>query len=161
MTPKSLLRLSEAGSHVGELLTGEFLPVIGDTSRKDDAPIHTVLLCSGRVYYDLAAQRNQINASRTAILRVEQYYPFPRLQLQRHLASFQQAQDVRWVQEEPANMGAWSFMEPRLRAMLGPGQTLRYVGRPESASPATGSHTVYEMERHLLLREAFSNESKH
>jgi 2-oxoglutarate dehydrogenase complex dehydrogenase (E1) component-like enzyme len=118
-------------------------------------------LSSGKVYADLAAERKRLNASRTAILRVEQYYPFPGALLRQHLEAFQQAQDVRWVQEEPANMGAWSFMEPRLRPMLRSGQRLRYVGRPASASPATGSHTVYEMERALMLREAFSNERSH
>jgi 2-oxoglutarate dehydrogenase E1 component len=161
MTPKSLLRLPEAASDIEEFVTGEFLLAIPDSSVGDPSSVHTVLLSSGKVYFDLAGARKKLNASGTAILRVEQYYPFPGPLLLQYLEAFKRAQDVRWVQEEPANMGAWSFMEPRLRAMLRPGQTLRYVGRPESASPATGSHTVYEMERDLLLTEAFSNEKCH
>jgi 2-oxoglutarate dehydrogenase E1 component len=161
MTPKSLLRLPEAGSRIDEFAEGEFLRVIGDTSCTDPGSIHSVLLCSGKVYYDLARERDRVGASKTAIVRVEQCYPFPRSELYSSLNHLHQATDVRWVQEEPRNMGAWSFMEPRLRALLSSSQSLRYVGRPESASPATGSHTIYEMEKDTILRAAFSDERKH
>jgi 2-oxoglutarate dehydrogenase E1 component len=160
MTPKSLLRLPEAGSHIGEFAEGEFRRVIGDTSGVDPGSIQRVLLCSGKIYYELAKERDRVRASKTAIVRIEQCYPFPRRALYSCLEGLDEATDIRWAQEEPANMGAWSFMEPRLRALLRSGQSLKYVGRPESASPATGSHTIYEMEKDMILRAAFSDERK-
>jgi 2-oxoglutarate decarboxylase len=158
MTPKSLLRQSEASSHIDEFAQGRFLHAISDDSVEDPSAIRTVLACSGKVYFELVQERTRIGDAGAAIIRLEQYYPFPGSLLDEHLKVFENAQDVRWVQEEPANMGAWSFVEPRLRAILRAGQTLRYAGRPESPSPATGSHTVYEIEKDLLLRRAFSNE---
>jgi len=161
MTPKSLLRLSEAGSHIDDLAEGEFLRVIGDESATEPGSIQKVLLCSGKVYYDLSRERERVGTSGIAIIRLEQYYPFPATQIYSVLEQFNHAQEIRWVQEEPANMGAWSFVEPRLRSLLQPGQSLTYVGRQASASPATGSHTIYEMEKDIILREAFSNEKRH
>jgi 2-oxoglutarate dehydrogenase E1 component len=113
------------------------------------------LLCSGKVYYDLAAEREKLGDDRTAIIRIEQLYPFPEPQVVESLTCFPAAVDIRWVQEEPENGGAWAFVAPRLQRMLGTGQILRYVGRPDSASTATGSHTIHQMEQRRLVTEAF------
>ncbi len=153
ITPKSLLRLPEAASPVENFTSGGFLPVIGDDSIAA-ASVTRVLLCSGKVYYDLVTGRNKLGDSRIAIVRVEQIYPFPKDLLVSEFSRFSKAADVRWVQEEPENMGGWSFMEPRLLKMLGATQTLRYIGRPASASPATGSHTIHQMEQQRLVKEA-------
>ncbi|MEK6321480.1 MAG: multifunctional oxoglutarate decarboxylase/oxoglutarate dehydrogenase thiamine pyrophosphate-binding subunit/dihydrolipoyllysine-residue succinyltransferase subunit [Acidobacteriota bacterium] len=156
ITPKSLLRLPEAASTIEQFSRGGFLPVIGDDS-VDETNVIRVLLCSGKVYYDLLAERKKLGDSRTAIVRVEQFYPFPKTFLVEQLDRFPNASDVRWVQEEPENMGGWSFMEPRLLRVVGRDRTLRYVGRPPSASPATGSHTIHQMEQQQLVKEAFGS----
>ncbi|HSQ20365.1 MAG TPA: hypothetical protein VLR92_08320 [Blastocatellia bacterium] len=92
------------------------------------------------------------------IIRIEQFYPFPSNLLVKELSRCPNVTDVRWVQEEPQNMGGWSFMEPRLLRILEPRRSLRYVGRPASASPATGSHTIHQMEQQRLVKEAFSGD---
>ena len=117
-----------------------------------------MLLCSGKVYYDLVAERKKLEDSSTAIMRVEQFYPFPKNLLVEELSRFPNANDIRWVQEEPENMGGWSFMEPRLLKLLGSDRSLSYVGRPASASPATGSHTIHQMEQQQLVNRAFESE---
>jgi 2-oxoglutarate dehydrogenase E1 component len=114
-------------------------------------------MCSGKIYYELVAERKKLEDSSTAILRVEQFYPFPKNLLVKELSRFAIATDIRWVQEEPENMGGCSFMEPRLLKLLGPQQSLRYVGRPASASPATGSHTIHQMEQQQLVKNAFGS----
>jgi multifunctional 2-oxoglutarate metabolism enzyme len=157
MTPKSLLRFPDAASPIEQFASGGFLPVIGDDS-VDGSNVTRVLLCSGKVYYDLFAERKKLGDSSIAIVRVEQFYPFPKNLLITELSRFSNAADVRWVQEEPENMGGWSFMEPRLLKMLGTTQTLRYIGRPASASPATGSHTIHQMEQQRLVKEALVTE---
>lgn len=163
MTPKSLLRLPQAASSIGQFTTGGFEPVMSDELMSDklqfvdDATAVTrVLFCSGKVYYDLVAERKKLEDTNTAIIRVEQFYPFPKNRLVEELSRYAKATDVRWVQEEPENMGGWSFLEPRLLRLLEANQTLRYIGRPTSASPATGSHTIHQMEQQRLVKEAFA-----
>src|SRR5262249_8354712 len=142
-----------AASAVEQFTSGGFLAVIGDDSV--DAPsVSRVLICSGKVYYDLLAERKRLGDLSTAILRVEQFFPFPRNLLGQQLEHFQTMTDIRWVQEEPQNMGGWSFIQPRLLELLGTKGDLRYVGRPASASPATGSHTIHQMEQQHLVRSA-------
>jgi multifunctional 2-oxoglutarate metabolism enzyme len=155
VTPKSLLRLPEAASPIDKFTSGGFLPVIADDAAKPSATVNRVLFCSGKVYYDLIANRKELNDESTAIVRVEQFYPFPKNLIADQLSGHPEARDICWVQEEPQNMGGWSFMEPRLREMLGEGRRLRYAGRAASASPATGSHTIHQMEQRQLIREAF------
>jgi len=159
ITPKSLLRLPEAASTIENFTSGGFLPVISDKLQFADGgeSVNRLVLCSGKVYYELAAEREKLGGSSVAIARVEQFYPFPKDLLVRELSRFPNLTDVRWVQEEPQNMGGWSFMEPRLLKLLGEKQSLRYVGRPASASPATGSHTIHQMEQQRLVREALSD----
>jgi 2-oxoglutarate dehydrogenase E1 component len=155
MTPKSLLRLPGAASSIEEFTGGGFLPVIGDRDMTNRAGITRVLIASGKVYYDLMAERKRLGDAATAILRLEQFYPFPKKQLADHLRAFAAAKDICWVQEEPRNQGGWSFVEPRLRDILGPDRKLRYAGRAASASTATGSHTIHQMEQRQILRDAF------
>ncbi|MEO6725290.1 MAG: hypothetical protein ABIU20_00980, partial [Blastocatellia bacterium] len=152
MTPKSLLRLPAAVSSLDQFISGGFLPVIGDAV--DAANVERVVLCSGKVYYDLAAALEKNNPGKIAILRVEQFYPFPLGLLERWLASYTKAQELFWVQEEPRNMGGWTFMRSRLEALLTDNQELRYVGRAASASPATGSYTIHQLEQQALVKEA-------
>jgi 2-oxoglutarate dehydrogenase E1 component len=157
MTPKSLLRLPDAASPIDEFTAGSFRTVLGDEGA-DRSSVSRVLICSGKIYFDLAARRKEMeeDGSTAAILRIEQLYPFPDKLLAEHLASFSRATEIVWVQEEPANMGGWTYIEPRLRTFLKPDQSLRYIGRPENPSPATGSHTVHQMEQRELLKQAFS-----
>ncbi len=159
ITPKSLLRLPEAASSIEEFTSGGFLPTIGDREVQDPATVMRVLLCSGKVYYDLVGERKKLGDASTAIVRVEQLYPFPKNLIAEELERFASATDISWVQEEPQNMGAWFFMEPRLSGMLRSGQRLRYAGRPASASPATGSHTIHQMEQRRLVKDAFEKYS--
>jgi multifunctional 2-oxoglutarate metabolism enzyme len=164
-TPKSLLRLRAAQSAVEEFTTGGFQPVLpdplfaarpGQPAAGDRNDVNKVLLCSGKVYYDLAAWRNEHNITDTAILRVEQLYPLPAEQLTAALAEFANATDFRWVQEEPENMGAWSFMALRLPALL-PGRPMTLRSRPASASPAAGSSKVHEAQQKALVESSFAS----
>ncbi len=154
MTPKSLLRMPQAVSTLDQFTIGGFHPVIGDPL--DPSCVERILICSGKVYYDLAAERQKTTAAQkmVAIIRLEQFYPFPVSLLQRWLAGYPQAREIFWVQEEPQNMGGWNFMRPRLEALLGKDQDLGYVGRAASASPATGSYTIHQLEQAKFLREA-------
>ncbi len=152
MTPKSLLRLPQATSSVDHFTSGGFHPVIGDSV--NPAGVERVLICSGKVYYDLLAEHEKNNTGRIAILRLEQFYPFPRTLLTQWLAAFSNASEICWVQEEPRNMGGWKFMRPRLEELQRDDQYLRYVGRSASASPATGSYTIHQLEQHSLIQDA-------
>jgi 2-oxoglutarate dehydrogenase complex dehydrogenase (E1) component-like enzyme len=155
VAPKSLLRLPEAASAIDEFTRGGFHAVISDAAA-DASAVQRVLLCSGKVYYDLAAERKRISDQGTAIVRLEQFYPFPKQQLVDELSRYAKAADVCWVQEEPQNYGGWFFVEPRLRQLLGGGRRLRYAGRPASASTATGSHTLHMLEQQQLVKDAFT-----
>lgn len=158
MTPKSLLRLPAAVSSLDQFTSGGFHPVIGDAV--NPANVERVLVCSGKVYYDLAASqspdREGGDGGKIAILRLEQFYPFPLSLLQRWLSSFSNAKQLFWVQEEPQNMGGWNFIRPWLEGLKRTGQELRYVGRVASASPATGSYAVHQLEQQALVKEALS-----
>ncbi|MGE0882693.1 MAG: multifunctional oxoglutarate decarboxylase/oxoglutarate dehydrogenase thiamine pyrophosphate-binding subunit/dihydrolipoyllysine-residue succinyltransferase subunit [Blastocatellales bacterium] len=154
MTPKSLLRLPAAISSLDQFSNGGFLPVIGDAVKPEN--VERVVLCSGKVYYDLAVELEKNKSDRIAVLRLEQFYPFPQSLLERWLASYTKAAEICWVQEEPRNMGGWAFMRPRLEELLRNDQKLRYIGRAASASPATGSYTIHQLEQQQLVREALS-----
>ena len=157
LTPKSLLRLPAARSATQELTGGAFQEVLGDPARPDPAAVRRVLLCSGKVYYDLARYRQERGLGDVALLRVEQLYPFPAEALRRHLAAYPEAEEVRWVQEEPENMGAWWYVALRAPAALG--VALTGVARPASAAPATGSPTLHQQEQEELVRRAFADGS--
>jgi len=155
-TPKSLLRHKRASSRPGELAEGGFQVVIDDPQA---APAEQVILCSGKVYYDLVAERERRygegDAGGVALVRVEQIYPWPGERIAEILARHRNAERVVWCQEEPANMGAWTFVRERIQDALAPGQKLAYAGRPEGASPATGSGRIHRREQADLLAAAF------
>nr|MDQ3805350.1 multifunctional oxoglutarate decarboxylase/oxoglutarate dehydrogenase thiamine pyrophosphate-binding subunit/dihydrolipoyllysine-residue succinyltransferase subunit [Acidobacteriota bacterium] len=156
MTPKSLLRLPAAVSAVGELTAGGFRPVIDDAEVGDRNAVRRIVLCSGKVFYDLAAARKKSGDASVAVVRLEQFYPFPEAALRETFASYPQASQLVWAQEEPKNYGGWQFVEPRLRNLLKGCEQPYYVGRPASASPATGSYAVHEMEQRQLVDDALT-----
>ena len=151
MTPKSLLRHPMATSTLDDLTAGRFEPVLRDVATSGE--VKRVVITSGKVYYDLRAARDKANAN-VAVLRLEQFYPFPQPMLADALKAYPNATEVVWVQEEPRNMGAWPFLHERLQAILGPDQKLQYVGRPLAAAPATGSHHRHEEQQKALVERA-------
>jgi len=156
LTPKSLLRHREAVSSAAALASQTFEEVLDDAAFADPSRARRVLLCTGKVFYDLDAHRRESDAHDTALLRLEQIYPYPAEQVQSVLARYGTASDVVWVQEEPRNMGAWGFLEERLEGSLAKGQAVRYAGRPRSASSATGSYRRHLAEQRSLLEDAFA-----
>ncbi len=152
MTPKSLLRAEPARSAAAELTSGSFRQVLQDPA--PPAAVAKLVLCTGKIAHDLIEQRRGSGITDTAIVRVEQLYPFPAEELERVLSTSPAARDIRWVQEEPQNMGAWNFISARLQHLLPPTHSLRYVGRAMSGSPATGSHRMHQAEQGEIVREA-------
>lgn len=158
MTPKSLLRLPAASSTIDELTNGGFNPVLDDKRVKDKSKVKRIVLCSGKVFYDLDAGRKDASDDRVAIVRLEQFYPFPKSRLQEIFASYPNATQLFWTQEEPQNMGGWFFVENRLREIKGD-LSLRYVGRVPSASPATGSYSIHNLEQEKIVNDALIEET--
>jgi 2-oxoglutarate decarboxylase len=154
MTPKSMLRSPQAISHIKDFTEGTFQEVIDDASVSADK-VRRVLFCSGKVYYDLLAKRTKLGSDDVAIVRLEQIYPFHEAKVREILQKYERAQDVVWVQEEPKNSGAWTFVAPLFAELLLISQRLRYAGRKASASPATGFATVHAMEQEALTDAAF------
>jgi 2-oxoglutarate dehydrogenase E1 component len=154
-TPKSLLRFPASFSPLEDLTRGAFRTVLDDPGIADRSLVSRVLLCSGKIYYDLRNAREQKQANAVAIVRLEQLYPFPGDALRETLARYDSARDFMWVQEEPHNMGAWSFVRPRRSEFLPSGATFGYAGRAPSASPATGNAAVHKKELEQLISEAF------
>jgi 2-oxoglutarate dehydrogenase E1 component len=155
MSPKSLLRHPEVTSSLEELAGGSFRRILPDASDADPKSIEKVILTSGKVYYELAAARREREIGDVAILRLEQYYPLSRETVLAALEPYERAADLVWVQEEPANMGAWGFIRLHLEPKLEKKWTLAAVTRPVSASPATGSASAHKQEQKLLIDEAF------
>lgn len=120
--------------------------------------IERLILCSGKVFYDLNEGRKKSGAERVAIVRLEQFYPFPQRRLQETVAGFPNLTELVWAQEEPKNMGGWGFIEPRLEALPSGDRRPRYVGRAASASPATGSYAIHLLEQQRLVQEALTIE---
>jgi 2-oxoglutarate dehydrogenase E1 component len=151
MTPKSLLRHKQAVSPVDHLVNGRFSEVLDDPVSPDQ--VRRVLVCSGKVYYDLLAQREAVGQTReVAIVRLEQFYPWPADALKAALGRYRGAREWVWVQEESQNMGGWTFVAPRLQELAG--VAFQYVGRDASASTATGSHAVHDREQAELVAAA-------
>ena len=151
MTPKSILRHKQAVSPVEHFISGRFQEVLDDQAGTEQA--RRVLVCSGKVYYDLLAQREELGKTRdVAIVRLEQLYPWPAEALKAVLARYRSAREWVWVQEESQNMGGWAFVAPRLQELTG--TAFQYVGRDASASPATGSHAIHEREQRELVEAA-------
>jgi 2-oxoglutarate dehydrogenase E1 component len=160
-TPKLLLRYPKAASRLEELTSGAFQEVIGD-SQYIGNHIRRILLCSGKVYYDLVNKREELSRTDVAIVRLEQLYPFPLQRLTDILRRYSDGAELFWVQEEPENMGAWYFVEEQMQSIINPNgssgpmkRQLRYVGRPTAASPAAGAHKVHHDQQEALVNEAF------
>ncbi|HZM74313.1 MAG TPA: multifunctional oxoglutarate decarboxylase/oxoglutarate dehydrogenase thiamine pyrophosphate-binding subunit/dihydrolipoyllysine-residue succinyltransferase subunit [Candidatus Limnocylindrales bacterium] len=150
-TPKSLLRHRVAVSPVEEFTTGTFRPVVGDSVAPEG--IRRVVLCTGKLFYDLIQARGERGVTNTAIVRMEQLYPLPVEEIRAELTRYPDAVDFAWVQEEPANQGAWSFIALNLLEHLD-GVRLRRISRPAAAAPSVGSQKVHEMEHAALLEAA-------
>ena len=153
MTPKSLLRHPQAVSSLADVTTGRFQRLLTDTMVEPQG-VRRVLLVSGKLYYELVAAREERSASDIAIVRLEQLYPLDMQAVASALEQFPVSAEVVWVQEEPANMGAWSFLRVRWGNTL-VGRQFRGVTRPESASPATGSGAAHRLEQAELIAEVF------
>jgi 2-oxoglutarate dehydrogenase E1 component len=153
MQPKSLLRLPAAASKLDDLVTKEFQPVLNDevASQAPDQ-VQRLVFCSGKIYYDIVAQERP---SSIAIIRVEELAPWPR-DLSKVIDMYPNVEEVVWAQEEPKNMGAWTYVQPRLRASIGTLPMLRYIGRPERASPAEGHKHDHDAEQARIVREVLT-----
>jgi len=150
MQPKSLLRLPEAASHLSDLTSGTFKPVIDDAAASANRNAVTrLVLCTGKIYYDLAAK----HAPHVAIVRVEELYPWPGNQVAQIVDLYPSIVEVVWAQEEPKNQGAWSYVSPRLRMSTGNALPTRYVGRPDRASPAEGHAEAHKKEQERIIAE--------
>jgi 2-oxoglutarate dehydrogenase E1 component len=155
LTPKSLLRHPKMVSSYADLASGSFQEVLDDPVPATVSP-RRVLLCSGKAYFELLAGRSSAETEDVALLRLEQFYPFPENRLRELVERYESAAEWCWVQEEPRNMGAWTFLAPRLEALLG--RKPAYIGRPEAGSPATGFPFIHREEQESLVREALGRE---
>jgi 2-oxoglutarate dehydrogenase E1 component len=154
MTPKSLLRLPAASSTLDELATGKFHRVLHDDTA-NPAKVTRVVMCSGKIYYELVEERARRQADSVAIVRIEKLYPWWPELVKASYSAYSQLAEVKWVQDEPSNMGAATFVAPRLQAIVPPHVRLEIVARAESASPATGSHKAHVIEEQQLMAAAF------
>ena len=156
-TPKSLLRNKDATSPVSEFTKGSFQTVIGEQNKaiKGDK-VNRVLVCSGKVYYDLVKKREEMGNTDTAIVRVEQLYPFPHKAFASELKKYPNATDLVWTQDEPQNQGAWFFVQHYIHENMLPGQKLGYSGRAASASPAVGYAHLHQEQQKALVEGAFA-----
>lgn len=154
MTPKSLLRHKLCVSSVKEFVEGTFQPVLGDVDPVDPKKVRRVILCSGKIFYDLLVARRDRGIDDIAFIRVEQLYPFPEREIRALLELYPERAEVMWAQEEPQNMGAWDFMFPRLLRLVGKDRPVLYAGRRPAASPATGSYKVHQSEEQELIHAA-------
>ncbi|ULO07259.1 2-oxoglutarate dehydrogenase E1 component [Paenibacillus sp. 19GGS1-52] len=164
MTPKSLIRNPRSTSSGTELASGQFQNVLPEPLLgKKPGEVKRVVICSGKVAVDLQTELEASSSqdwSWLHILRLEQLYPFPERELNAHFSSFHSLQEIVWVQEEPKNMGAWSYTEPRLRAIAPEKTTVQYIGRPERSSPASGYADVHAFEQRRIVREALKLNSQ-
>ncbi len=161
MTPKALLRNPASSSRLQDLTEGSFQPVLDDQRACANAQnIRRVVLCTGKIAIDLLGHASRAHNEDIAIVRVEMLYPFPDEALKGILANYPRVREVVWVQEEPRNMGAWSYMSPRLRALVDPEITIDVISRPERSSPAAGFWDLYTAEQEQIIAEAFRLPSK-
>jgi 2-oxoglutarate dehydrogenase E1 component len=153
MTPKSLLRHPLATSRASDLIQGGFEPILDDPSaRKHPKRVRRIVLCSGHIWAEIEADKRRAEIDSLAVVRIEELYPFPRQELADLLETYDQAREVIWLQEEPRNMGAWTFVAPRLGDLMD-GRSLRYVGRPDRASPAEGWAEAHASEQRRIVSE--------
>ena len=154
MAPKSLLRHPSATSTIDELAAGGFQHVLPDPTVADPGEITRLVLCSGKIYYDFQAHDRREEASHAAVGRVELLYPFPGAALKELMDLYPKLTEVVWAQEEPRNMGALTYIGPRLRALVPRKVPLSYAARPEQASPAEGKASKHLVAQNAVLLEA-------
>jgi 2-oxoglutarate dehydrogenase E1 component len=154
MTPKSLLRHPLAVSDLKEMTVGAFKEVLEDPDPVKS--LRRILFCSGKIYYELLQKRREMERTDTAIVRLEQFYPFPEIQLKAVIRKYKRTRQFIWVQEEPENMGAWFFVRPRLEKLIG--KPLEYIGRNAAASPATGFPSIYRKEQAAVTDKAIGKD---
>jgi 2-oxoglutarate dehydrogenase E1 component len=155
MTPKSLLRHPQVVSSLDAFASSSFQRIIPDTANLPPDSVRQIVLCSGKIYYELAQRREELKRSDVAIIRIEQLYPLHRDDLRAVLASYREGTPVVWVQEEPENMAAWRHLRARFGETLVGRFPLKFISRPASASPATGSLSSHKREQERILSEAF------
>ncbi len=155
MTPKSLLRHKLSVSSLEDLTEGQFKVVIGEIDKVTNTKVKRVVVCSGKVYFDLLEYRRENKITDTAIVRIEQLYPFSRTDLIKELKKYKNATEIIWCQEEPLNQGAWYQIQHQLRQTISAKQSLSYVGRQASASPAAGYLKVHTAQQQALVKAAF------
>lgn len=161
MTPKSLLRHKECTSSLDDLASGYFQRALPEVDDLDAAKVNHIILCSGKIYYELLKKRREANRTDYAIVRVEQLYPFPGPVLNELLDQYRHAKDLVWVQEEPKNQGAWDFVKPRIPAMLDKAWRLHYIGRESSSAPAVGFAKLHgAQQRELIAKVSNFNTEK-
>lgn len=154
MSPKSLLRHPMATSKAEDLGEGRFQPFIKDETNVETEKLERLVICSGKVYYDLLKYQQENEIDKVAIARLEQIYPFPDKDVKQYLASMPNVKEIVWCQEEPKNMGAWTFVATRFMEEFDDGQRLIYAGRQASASPAAGQKAMHDAEQQKLVEEA-------
>ena len=160
ITPKSLLRHPLAVSEMKELYDGSFKNAIGEIDPIDAKQVKRVVLCSGKVYYDLLEERRKREIKDVAIVRIEQLYPYPHEEIKEILSAYQHVTDFVWCQEEPQNQGAWYCSQHNFYASIPEGAKLRYAGRPASASPAVGYMSLHIKQQKALIDDALTIETK-
>ena len=154
-TPKQPLRMKESRSRIEDVTSGSFEEVLDDPRVTDPAAVRRVVLCSGKVAWDVMSERDKRGAP-VAVVRVEQLYPFPAERINEVIARYPNAREIVWTQEEPENMGAWHFVEHRIWRLKERGFDLRHAARVASGSPATGSKAIHDQELVDLLDETFA-----
>ena len=157
IAPKSLLRHRLAVSSLEDLSTGSFQQIIPEIDELNSDDVKRIILCSGKVFYDLLEKRRKDERNDVAIIRIEQLYPFPKDELQQELERYRHAEQLIWCQEEPMNQGAWYSSQHNMQAILSNNLSLSYAGRPSSAAPAVGNVALHIKELHAFLDEAFSS----
>jgi 2-oxoglutarate dehydrogenase E1 component len=160
MTPKSLLRHKFSISPLEELSIGGFKLVISDDTVPNPDEVRRIVFCSGKVYYDLSEARQVNSIADTALVRIEQLYPFPVGQYAAEIAAYPNAVDIVWCQEEPQNQGAWYQIRHRLQEALGEEQQLYYAGRPGAAAPASGIFKLHMQQQQALVEAALNIQVK-
>ncbi|MBK4764983.1 MAG: 2-oxoglutarate dehydrogenase E1 component [Pantoea sp. Brub] len=154
MSPKSLLRHPLSSSNLEEIVNGQFQSVIGEIKNVNPKYIKKIIMCSGKVFFDLFIQRNKKQKNDVIIIRIEQLYPFPYQAIKKILKSYFHVKDFIWCQEEPLNQGAWYYIQYHVRKVIPADATLKHVSRPESASPAVGYTSLHQQQQQNLINEA-------
>jgi 2-oxoglutarate dehydrogenase E1 component len=159
MTPKSLLRKKEAASPLADFTTGGFQVIVPETEKIAAKKARRVVFCSGKVYYDLAAERAKRGIEDIAIVRIEQLYPFPHEEFVAQVELYPNAKQIVWAQEEPGNQGAWHRIQHYLLRHMRDDQALVYAGRPSSASPAVGYLQLHNEQQKALVDTALGSDA--